>query len=142
MTTPTPHKPRNIADLDRPLAQVEADAKRLNKKTPAEVLRKAMAKTASESDRIAYANDLYLLAHPEACSSDDDYPDWVVAEWNRLHAVGTAVLAFPGTRDGRSLKTRTRSEAWVMGGHTAVVLVDGYPGCIALTHIDPTGGAA
>lgn len=29
MTTPTPHKPRNIADLDRPLAQVEADAKRI-----------------------------------------------------------------------------------------------------------------
>ncbi|MEU9611808.1 hypothetical protein AB0D56_09685 [Streptomyces sp. NPDC048209] len=30
--------------------------------------------THSQSDRIAYANDLCLLDHPEACASTEDYP--------------------------------------------------------------------
>ncbi|WP_405548828.1 hypothetical protein [Streptomyces microflavus] len=35
-----------------------------------------MAKTNSPSDRIAYANDLFLLTHPEACATEADYPEW------------------------------------------------------------------
>ncbi len=49
--------------------------------------------------------------------------------------VGTCVIAFPGSRDGRALLTHTRSGVWAVSG-MAVVSVDGYPGGIALTHIE------
>lgn len=55
-------------------------------------------------------------------------------EFNATHSVGTPVLAFPGTRDGRGMLTRTRTPAWTIGEH-AVVSVEGYAGGIALTHI-------
>lgn len=56
-------------------------------------------------------------------------------EFNAAHPVGTRVLAFPGSRDGRALYTRTRTPAWNLSGHP-VVSVEGYPGGIALTHIE------
>ena len=49
--------------------------------------------------------------------------------------VGTPVLAFPGSRDGRAMLTRTRSEVWTILGNP-VVLVEGYAGGIALTHVE------
>jgi len=49
--------------------------------------------------------------------------------------VGTHVLAFPGTREGRALVTRTRSAVVSIGG-VPCVLVEGYAGGIALTHIE------
>ena len=61
-------------------------------------------------------------------------------EFNAAHPIGTPVLAFPGTRDGRALLTRTRTPAWRLGGHTDVVAVEGSAGgvdlTIALTHIE------
>lgn len=71
-----------------------------------------------------------------------DRPATTVARWNRLHPVGTPVVAYPGCRpeddpNGEALTTRTRSAASVLGGHTAVVWVDGHSACIALTHVDP-----
>jgi hypothetical protein len=39
------------------------------------VLRKARIATHSQSDRIAYAHDAWLIRHPEApLSTNDDYP--------------------------------------------------------------------
>lgn len=64
-----------------------------------------------------------------------------VARWNAAHSVGTPVTAYPITRDDEALTTRTRSVAWLLGGHTAVVLVDDYSGGIALTHVDAATGA-
>jgi hypothetical protein len=64
-----------------------------------------------------------------------------VEEWNRLHPVGTPVIAYPGGRpedfpnDPRII-TSTRSKATVLGGHTAVVWVHGHSACIALSHVD------
>lgn len=55
-------------------------------------------------------------------------------EFNAAHPIGTTVIAFPGTRDGRGMLTRTRTPAWTIGEH-AVVSVEGYAGGIALTHI-------
>ncbi|MFJ6239832.1 hypothetical protein ACIQH0_37900, partial [Streptomyces griseus] len=52
-----------------PLADVELQV-------ACETTRRALARTNSPSDRIAYANDLFLLTHPEACSTDADYPEW------------------------------------------------------------------
>lgn len=50
--------------------------------------------------------------------------------------VGTQVLAFPGSRDGRATLTTTRSEPWTLPAGDRVVLVEGYSGAIALTHIE------
>lgn len=63
-------------------------------------------------------------------------------QWNARYPIGTPVTAYPGARPeddptGERLTTRTRSEAQILGGHTAVVWVDGHGACIALTHVDP-----
>jgi hypothetical protein len=63
------------------------------------------------------------------------------AEFNALYEVGTPVFAYPGCRpedhpNDKRLVTRTRSEAQVLGGHTAVVWVEDYSSCIALSHVD------
>jgi len=49
--------------------------------------------------------------------------------------VGTRVLAFPGSRGGRAILTRTRSSVGFIAG-TPCVWVEGYAGGIALTHIE------
>ncbi|MFJ2568885.1 hypothetical protein ACIOYT_00495 [Streptomyces halstedii] len=64
--------PRTPESWDVPAEQVA-------QQIACDVLVKAAAVTHSPSDRIAYANDLYLLTHPEACSTTADYPDW--AAW-------------------------------------------------------------
>lgn len=66
-----------------------------------------------------------------------------VDAFNDTCPVGTPVLAFPGSREGRALMTRTRSVAWSLG-HEPVVMVEGYAGGIALTHVEvlPTNESA
>lgn len=51
-------------------------------------------------------------------------------------AVGTPVLAWPGTRDDHPLVTVTTSAPWRLGSGAWVVRVDGHHGGIALTHVD------
>jgi hypothetical protein len=41
-----------------------------------EALREGIATTNSPSDRIAYCEALFLVTHPEACSTEADYPTW------------------------------------------------------------------
>lgn len=57
-------------------------------------------------------------------------------EWNSAYPVGTAVTAYPLTRDDEPLYTRTRSQAWTLGHGAPVVAVEGYVGGIHLTHVD------
>lgn len=59
------------------------------------------------------------------------------AAWNADHPVGAPVRVWTGARKGDGILTRTRTAASVLGGHTAVVWVDGHGACIALTHVDP-----
>lgn len=55
--------------------------------------------------------------------------------WNEEHAIGTPVIV---TRDnGEELRTKTRSAAWVLSGHSAVIMVDGISGCYALERVRP-----
>lgn len=61
--------------------------------------------------------------------------------WNRRYPVGTAVAAYPQTREDEPLLTRTRTPAWRLGTGDSLVSVDGYAGGIALTHVDPRDGA-
>jgi len=59
-------------------------------------------------------------------------------EWNAANPVGATVDAAPGAlpRDGGAvMRTRTRTPAWTLGSGEAVVSVVGYPGGIALTHV-------
>lgn len=70
--------------------------------------------------------------------------DMTADQFNDLHPVGTRVIAYPGCRPApgdddpccRGMATHTRSVAWPLGHGEPVVKVDGYPGGIALTHID------
>ena len=64
-----------------------------------------------------------------------------VDAWNSKHAVGCAVVV---TKDcGEQFHTRTRSEAQVLSGHTAVILVEGIAGCYSLDRVKakPAAGA-
>ncbi len=57
--------------------------------------------------------------------------------FNKANPVGTKVLYWKGVHEGKpSGVAATRSEAQVLGGHTAVVWVHGEPACIALTHVE------
>lgn len=56
-----------------------------------------------------------------------------VAAWNEQHPEGTAVVV---TKDDRSeLETVTTSKAWMVGGHTAVVMVQGISGGYLLDRV-------
>lgn len=57
-----------------------------------------------------------------------------LAKWINVPE-GTPVVV---TRDdGSKLETRTRSPAWLLGEHTAVVMVEGISGAYLLDRIDP-----
>lgn len=57
-------------------------------------------------------------------------------EWNRRNPIGTAVEV---TKDDRSvMETKTASEAWLLGGHTQVVMLAGISGCYALSRVRVT----
>lgn len=60
-------------------------------------------------------------------------PQKAVDAWNRLHPVGTAVMV---SRDHHSvIKGTTTSEAYILGGHSAVIHVDTVRGCYALERV-------
>lgn len=62
-----------------------------------------------------------------------------VDAFNKHVPVGSRVVYWPGVRVGEGRESVTRSAAWFLGGHTPVVMVEGYPGGIALTHVMPVG---
>jgi hypothetical protein len=64
-----------------------------------------------------------------------------MAAFNEHVPIGSSVLYWPGAREGEPRRSATRSAAWMLGDHTPVVMVDGYPGGIALTHILPVADA-
>jgi hypothetical protein len=62
-----------------------------------------------------------------------------VAAWNRSHPVGTPVVRYKLIAPLReATETKTRSEAWVLSGHSAVVMVEGVSGCVVLESVIPT----
>jgi len=62
----------------------------------------------------------------------------LVAFWNAANPIGTRVLV---TLDaGSVLRTRTKSAAWMLGGHTAVIKVDGIAGGYLLNRVRPERG--
>lgn len=57
----------------------------------------------------------------------------LVIEWNRLNPEGTKVSVKQD--DGSIFETTTRSPAWLMGEHTAVVLLFGIAGGYMLERV-------
>ncbi len=62
-----------------------------------------------------------------------------VEQFNNNYPLGTPVRFWPGFKQGEGREGKTRTPAWVMGGHTAVVSITDYPGGIALTHVEVVG---
>jgi hypothetical protein len=62
--------------------------------------------------------------------------------FNKRVPEGTEVRYWPGEKGDKEHEYtgKTRSHAWPVGGHTAVVLVTGYTGGIALTHVEVIDG--
>lgn len=57
----------------------------------------------------------------------------LVIEWNRVHREGVAVDVQKD--DGTVVRTKTRSAAWLMGEHSAMVLLDGISGGYSLERV-------
>ncbi len=58
-----------------------------------------------------------------------------VDDWNQQYPIGTTVTV---QRDnGNVLHTQTRSQAWVLSGHTAVIMVNGIAGGYDLDRVRP-----
>lgn len=67
-----------------------------------------------------------------------------VDQWNSLHPVDTTVQYWSwkdedGTLGGEPFVSRTRSQAWLLGDHTPVVLIEGKSGGVALSHLRVPG---
>ncbi len=58
-------------------------------------------------------------------------------KFNQSFPIGTTVRYWTGTRDGIGKVSRTKTDAQVIGGHTAVIWLDDESGCIALSHVEP-----
>lgn len=62
----------------------------------------------------------------------------LVDEWN-VNPIGTAVTRFKRVNPLREPEeTKTRSEAWLMGGHTAMVMVENVAGGVAIDSVVKT----
>lgn len=58
-----------------------------------------------------------------------------VDRWNLKHHVGTPVIVLRD--DGSEFHTTTRSTAWLLGGHSAVIQVEGIAGAYSLSRVSP-----
>jgi hypothetical protein len=60
----------------------------------------------------------------------------LVNDWNTNHPVGTPVTRYKLINPLREpVETRTRSAAWIMGGHTAMVMVEGMAGGVMVESV-------
>lgn len=60
-----------------------------------------------------------------------------VKVWNERHPVGTAVKVLRD--DGSVMPTKTRSKATLLGGHSAVIWLEGISGCYSLGRVEAVG---
>lgn len=63
----------------------------------------------------------------------------IVDAWNAKHPVGTDVIRYKLINPLREPcePTVTRSHAWLMGGHTAMVLINGFSGGVMVESVVP-----
>lgn len=68
----------------------------------------------------------------------------MIKEWNAKHPIGTPVIRWKLIDPlAEPKETKTRSEAWLMGGHSAMIMVEGVSGGVCLESVTPIieGGA-
>ena len=58
--------------------------------------------------------------------------NWLCDTWNRLYPIGTEVKYHPVIGEPAHRLRKTRGEAYVLSGHTAVVFLESESGCVAL----------
>jgi hypothetical protein len=61
-----------------------------------------------------------------------EHQQGIVTSWANV-PVGTDVVVTKD--DGKEIRTRTRSEAFLLGGHTACIQLEGISGCYALERV-------
>ncbi len=59
-----------------------------------------------------------------------------VQEWNAKHPIGTQVRYWTSLRQGPGRVGVTTSEAYMLSGHTPVVMIDSARSCVGLSHVD------
>lgn len=57
-------------------------------------------------------------------------------QFNARHACFTPVRYHSVIGEGPGISTRTRSAAYILSGHTAVIFVEGVSGCVALDAVE------
>lgn len=55
-------------------------------------------------------------------------------KWNAANTVGTLVSFENVTGDGETHRGKSVSEAQILSGHSAVIWLEGYSGCVLLSH--------
>lgn len=61
-----------------------------------------------------------------------------VADWNATYPIGTPVIRYKLINPLREPQdSKTRSEAWMMGGHSPMVIVEGVAGGVILESVVP-----
>jgi hypothetical protein len=58
-----------------------------------------------------------------------------VNNWNAKNPIGTAVYYYPTLKDKTPKQTKTRSKAWIISGHSTMIMIDGVSGGVSLDHI-------
>lgn len=62
-------------------------------------------------------------------------PQAEVDRWNQEHRSGIRVQVL--LDNGAKFQTTTRSDAFVLSGHSAVIMVEGISGCYRLDRVKP-----
>ena len=60
----------------------------------------------------------------------------IVYGFNAESRLGRRVRYYPVAGKPEHKLSRIRSEAWLLGGHTPVVMIDGDTGCVALANCE------
>ena len=60
-------------------------------------------------------------------------PQQAVDAWNKAHPIGTPVMVSKDRHE--VVRGKTTSEAYVLGGHSAVILIDTIRGCYLLDRV-------
>ena len=55
---------------------------------------------------------------------------------NRVPPIGTPCRYYPVPGDSSHIKSKTRSEVWVLEDGRAVIMIEGKSGCVAMSHIE------
>lgn len=53
--------------------------------------------------------------------------------WNASHSIGATVIVT--TDQGKIVATKTQSDAYILEGHTAVIMLEGFHGCYLLARV-------